>query len=173
MIYIGIDASTTCTGYSVFEDNKLIDYGAIKPKGSDWRERLVHEGPELKLLFEKYKPDKIYMENVPLMGRQMETLVILGAVQGYILGIVAPLGFNIEFLWPTTWRSDIGLYDGTKEGRKKEVLKEKAVDKANQLFNLDLKWYGPKSKRNDDDIAESILICYSQIAKNLFGKKKA
>lgn len=29
---IGLDLSTTCTGYSIFEDKKLIKFGQIKPK---------------------------------------------------------------------------------------------------------------------------------------------
>lgn len=32
MKYIGIDGSTACTGYSIFEDKKLIKFGQIKPK---------------------------------------------------------------------------------------------------------------------------------------------
>ena len=34
---------------------------------------------------------------------------------------------------------------------------------ANKIFQLDLVWAGGKSVKNQDDIAESILIAYSQI----------
>jgi Holliday junction resolvasome RuvABC endonuclease subunit len=172
---VGVDASTSCTGYSVFEDGALVDYGAIKPKGKDWRERLVAEGPEFKALLKKHRPDIIYMENVPLMKkRQMETLVILGACQGYVLGIASSIGIPIEFLMPTEWRSHIGLYDGTRKGMTRDEMKHKAVELANKEFGLDLKWYSPSSTRNDDDIAEAILIAYSQIKpKSVFGKPKS
>lgn len=163
MIVIGIDASTTCTGYSVFENNQLIDYGCIRPEGANWRERLVNEGSALKALFEKYSPSQIYMENVPLMGRQMETLVILGAVQGFILGLATSLHIPIDFILPSSWRSKMGLYDGTKSGMKKDAMKEAAVKRANQMFGLSLNWVKPKSKKNEDDVAEAILIAYSQI----------
>lgn len=163
MIVIGIDASTTCTGYSVFENNQLIDYGCIRPEGANWRERLVNEGPALKALFEKYSPSQIYMENVPLMGRQMETLVILGAVQGFILGLATSLHIPIDFILPSSWRSKMGLYDGTKSGMKKDAMKEAAVKRTNQMFGLSLNWVKPKSKKNEDDVAEAILIAYSQI----------
>lgn len=163
MIVIGLDASTTCTGYGVFENNKLIDYGAIKPKGEHWKDRLINEGPVLRELFEKYRPDQIYMEDVPLMGKQMSTLVILGAVQGYILGIAVSMGIPIKFVLPSVWRSHLGLYDGTKTGQKKDMMKQKAVEKVNQLFELNLQWVKPKSAKNEDDIAEGILIAYSQL----------
>ena len=64
---------------------------------------------------------------------------------------------------PSEWRSKVGLYDGTKRGMKRDVLKQRAIEKANELFHLDLTWVSPRSKKNQDDIAESILIAYSQI----------
>ena len=40
----------------------------------------------------------------------------------------------------------------------------------NKLFNIDLMWVKPKSKLNQDDIAEAILICYSQVKPKKLGK---
>lgn len=163
MKVIGIDASTTCTGYSVFEGKRLVHYSCIKPTGKTWQQRLIDEGPKLSMLIEQWKPDFIVMENVPLVNRQMETLVILGAVQGYILAIASHYNIEVKFVMPSEWRSEIGLYDGTRAGMRREVLKRKAIEKANELFNLDLKWVAPKSKKNQDDIAEAVLIGYSQV----------
>ena len=163
MTIIGIDGSTTCTGYSVFNNTSLIDYGAVRPIGDNWRDRLVDEGAQIRHILEKYNPDVIYMENVPLFGKQMETLVILGAVQGFMIGIASSMKIPINFLMPSQWRTIVGVYDGTKNGMTKDALKKAAVDKANNLFNLQLNWVKPKSKKNDDDIAEAILIAYSQI----------
>lgn len=166
MRYMGIDASSTCTGMAIFEDDNLIYYGASKPpKDLNWRERIAVEGKEIEAIMKKYRPDRIYMEDVPLFGKQMQTLVLLGAVQGYILSIATHYRIPIHFLLPSQWRSDMGLFDGTKMGTKKDAMKEKAVATANEKFGLNLKWIKPKSKLNDDDIAESILIAYSQIIK--------
>ena len=103
------------------------------------------------------------MEDVPLMGTQKQTFIILGAVQGFILGIATSMNIEISFLLPSQWRSLMGLYDGSRQGTKKEMMKEKAVKMANKIFQLDLVWAGGKSTKNQDDIAESILIAYSQI----------
>ena len=112
MIVMGIDASTTCTGWSIFQDGKLIDYGEIRPKGDGWRERLFHEGPELDIILSKYQPDTIYMEDVPLKASGgLKTLVILGGVQGFIYGIAASHNIPVEFVSPNTWRSEGGLFD--------------------------------------------------------------
>jgi Holliday junction resolvasome RuvABC endonuclease subunit len=168
MKYMGIDASSTCTGVAIFEDDKLIYHGAIKPpKDLNWRERITVEGKEIENIIKQYRPSCIYMEDVPLMGKQMSTLVLLGAVQGYILSIAHHYNVPIHFLLPSQWRSDMGLFDGIKMGTKKDAMKEKAVLTANEKFGLNLRWVKPKSKLNEDDIAESILIAYSQIKKGV------
>lgn len=165
---MGIDASSTCTGVAIFEDDKLIYHGAIKPpKGLNWRDRITVEGKEIENIIKQYRPSCIYMEDVPLMGKQMSTLVLLGAVQGYILSIAHHYNVPIHFLLPSQWRSDMGLFDGTKMGTKKDAMKEKTVLTANEKFGLNLRWVKPKSKLNEDDIAESILIAYSQIKKGV------
>lgn len=163
MIYCGLDLSTSCSGYSIFEDNNLIAYGAIKPKGDDWRERIMDETMQLAALLRKYNPDKLYIEDVPKKPGN-NTLLKLGAVHGMILSLCAGFKLNPTLLLPNEWRRKIGLYDGTRNGLKREVLKEKAVRMVNDVFNLELKWVKPNSKLNDDDIAEAILIAYSQIA---------
>ena len=176
-VYMGIDASSTCTGWSIFQDGKLIDYGAISPKGDNWRDRLYHEGPELATVMQKYSPEKIYIEDVPkqLKGG-INTLIILGGVQGFIYGVAATNNVPVEFVQPTVWRSMAGLFDGTKEGKKREVLKQKAIEMANKRFDLDLKWVSPSSKKKQDDIAESILICATMLGiiskERKFGKNK-
>ena len=176
-VYMGIDASSSCTGISVFINNELVHYEAIKPEGNDWRDRLFHEGPALSQVIKKYRPNKIYMEDVPLKASGgLKTLVILGGVQGFIYGVAASNNVPIEFVSPTSWRSMIGLFDGTKEGKKREVLKQKAIEKANDYFGLNLRWVSPSSKKNEDDIAEAILICAAMLGiitkKRKFGSNR-
>ena len=175
-VYMGIDASSTCTGWSIFQDGKLIDYGAIKPKGENWRDRLFHQKPELNKVIEKYKPEKIYMEDVPLKASGgLKTLIVLGGVQESIYDVAATNNVPVEYILPTTWRSEGVLFDGTKEGKKREVLKQKAIEVANKKFNLELNWYSASSTRNDDDIAEAILIAAVELGivskGRKFGKK--
>lgn len=162
---MGLDASTSCTGYSVFEDGNLIEYGAISPKGVDWRERLMDESLTLAKLFHKYSLDKLFVEDVPKKPGA-NTLQKLGAVQGMILCLCAGYKLDPIFLLPNEWRKEVGMYDGTRQGMHRDVLKEKAIIMANKIFGLDLKWYGPTSKKSEDDTAEAIMIAYSQIVKS-------
>ena len=172
MVLLGLDASSSSTGWAVFDHRGLAAYGIIKPDGEDWRDRLVHQGSKLKEVMEKYHPDKIVMEDVPLKNGNSKVLVILGAVQGFIYGIAASYGIPVQFVLPSEWRSPLGLYDGTREGTKRKELKRKSVEKANELFGLNLVWVSPSSKFNQDDVSDAILLCYSQIRQRKFGKPK-
>lgn len=171
-IVMGIDASTTATGWSIFKDKELIAYGCIKPKGEDWRERIMNESDSMRQVLEKYHPSKIWMEDVPLKPGS-STIMKLGAVQGCLLGIAALYNIEIEFLLPETWRSPLGLFNNTREGTHRDVLKEKAIQMANEQFGLRLVWAGPKSKKTEDDTAEAILIAWSQINQKCIGKAES
>ena len=133
-VILGLDASTTSTGWAIFNDRGLAAYGCIKPDGVDWRERLVHQEPKLKEIIETYHPTQIVMEDVPLKNGNSKVLVILGAVQGFIYGVASSYAIPIKFILPSEWRSPMGLYDGTQEGKKRAELKKKAIEKANEIF---------------------------------------
>lgn len=166
MIVCGIDASTSCTGWSIFDNGRLMAYGAIKPKGDDWRDRVMVLTMDISHIFKQYRPEMLYIEDIPMKKGSL-TIEKLGAVQGAILALCAAYKIKPCFLLPSKWRGDLNLFDGTKAGLQRDVLKKKAIEMANKEFSLDLAWVAPSSKKNDDDIAESILIAYSQIKKGV------
>lgn len=166
MIYMSIDASTTCCGWSIFDEDDLIDYGKVTPTDVDahWRVRIVDIIPQINKIVKKYKPVKVYCEDVPLMAKRGKaTLVTLGAMQGALLSLFANWNIPIEFIPVSTWRKDIGLFDGTEKGKERDEMKVKSIRKANELFGIDLALtftrtgkYNPK--KSDDDIADSIMV---------------
>jgi len=171
-IILSLDCSTTSTGWAIFNKRGLDAYGVIKPHGEDWRDRLVHQGSQLKHIIEQYHPQQIVMEDVPLKQGQAKVLIVLGAVQGFVYGIATSYDIPVHFVLPSEWRSPMGLFDGTREGTKRKELKKKAIEKANEIFGLNLPWVSPSSKYNADDIAEAILIGYSQVRPRKFEVRK-
>ena len=69
MRFMSVDASTSSTGYAIFEGEELIAYGRLQPKQQDWRERIIEQADLLKNLIVRYSPAKIVVEDVPLMGK--------------------------------------------------------------------------------------------------------
>lgn len=180
-VVIGLDMSTKSSGYSVFKNGKLIKFGVWKQKQEiAWRERCIYMGNELSTLLDTYSPFFIYCEDTILSGEcgnNVQTVKQLSVLQGIVLGVCAVHNVKIEFLMPSKWRSDLGVYDGTRDGTKRPVMKWKTVEKVNHIFGLEL-FYDldkPKSVKNDDDIGDAIGIAWSQIkpteTSKGFGKK--
>lgn len=168
-IVFGLDMSTLSSGYSVFNGNELKDYGIWKQdKKLIWRDRCVNMGDELSKLIEVYSPSFIYCEDTILSGEcggNVQTIKMLSVLQGIILGVCSVHNVEIKFLMPSKWRSDLGVYDGTRDGTKRPIMKYKTIQKLNKIFGLDL-FYDlekPKSVKNQDDIGDAIGVAYSQI----------
>ena len=174
MVIMGIDGSTTSSGWAIFESNecKRLASGRIQFNDKDWRERIFKEWKVFDKIIQKYRPEKIYMEDVPMKDGK-STILKLGSVQGMALCLASQYDIEIQFLLPSEWRSSLELYDGTRQGTHREILKKKAVETANKLFGLDLLWVKEKSKKNEDDEAEALLIAYSQIRPKKFGRPKS
>lgn len=167
MVGMGIDASTSCIGWSIFINDKLINHGKITAsKDCDsWRERVQILIPSLQAIIDKYHPSKMIVEDVPLINKQMVTLVQLGAVQGMLLSICELNNIQIEFIHVNTWRKNIGISDGDKNRDNKKI---RSIEKANELFGLELpcvftKFGNYNPNKSADDEADAILVYASTL----------
>ena len=161
-MFISLDASTTAIGWAVFNEDELIEYGRLTPsdKSLDWRERVHNLLPQLENLILKYKPSKIYQEDVPLGGSGgVKTAIELGYAQG-AYSLIEKLYSEVEYIAVGTWRKNIGINDG--KDQRRNAKKIKSVEKANELFGLNLPieyTSGGNYKENgSDDISDSILL---------------
>lgn len=181
---MGIDASTTCIGWSVFDETKLKDYGKIKPTTDnlEWRQRIPNMIKQLEYILDKYNIKEVYIEDVPLMAKGGKLILVqLGAVQGALLLLCLKFNIEVHFIKVGSWRAEIGLYDGTVKGKERDTLKQHSIELANKIFNINLKCEFTKSgkyssAKSDDDIADAILIASStipkyQVKKNTIGRK--
>lgn len=190
MFILGLDMSTQKTGYAVFEisDNKkeLIDYGCFEMLSSiekDWRIRIKYMANQLGELMEQYEFSKVYIEDVPPIVNNSQTVKTLGALQGIVLGVTGVYAVSTEFIPVETWKNQLNInlshskeYNRVKKdlkGDKKnlESLKSKvkayekkmSIDLVNRYFGLELRWKSFGSKQNDDDIADAINIVVSKL----------
>ena len=119
MIIFGIDASTKSTGYSVFDGKKLMEYGVIK-SNKEILIRILEISNQLESLFDKYNPEIVYIEDVPLSSavnrRVAEYLLLL---QGCILRICLLHNINFIQLEPSNWRRLVGLNSSRKREEQK------------------------------------------------------
>jgi len=177
---LSLDCSTTCVGFAIFDEDNLIEYGKLVPtiESLEWRDRIRDFIPQLNSLINKYKPTKIYAEDIPLTARAALILLQLSVLQGAIMGLVYKKGIEIEYIPVGTWRKNIGISTGNKDRDSKKIA---SIIKANELFGINLKCLYTrngtyKSKGSDDDIADSILVYAStrdkyKIKSKSFGRK--
>ena len=142
-VILGLDMSTLSSGYSVFDSKKkLVDYGVWKQdKKVLWRDRCINMGNELSKLTDVCSPSLIYCEYTILNGEcgcNFQTFKMLSVLQGIVLGVSNVHGVEIKFLMPSTWRKDLGVYDGTREGTKRPMMKYKTIQVVNQIYGLNL-----------------------------------
>lgn len=164
---LGLDMSSKSSAYSIFDGEKLVEYALWKIPDDiiDWRERILWMGKQLNDCIRTHNIDKIYCEDVPLIMNNPQTLKILSALQGVIIGVVASNDLLVEFINVSKWRSDIGLFKGTRDKMGREEMKKSSIEYANETFGLKLIWKSPTSKFNMDDLSDAINVAWSQIHK--------
>lgn len=179
------------SGYALFVNKELVDYGAwemTNAQESDWRKRIAFMANCVGQYCVRHNVDVIYAEDVPPTLENSQTVKVLSALQGMLIAISILNDIEINFIPVKTWKQKIGINlasskannackkrikesfgkDATKNLNKvknwtKAWEKKLSVDYVNHVFGLDLIYKSPSSKFNNDDIADSINIAWSQI----------
>lgn len=155
---LGIDASTSATGYSIFDNGKLIDYGCIYCDNIDLYERIFYMTKEIKKILEQYNEiDQIAMEEVlPEKSgnrsnpRVYKALMYLQASISFLIYKEYP-SISITFLIPGHWRKICGIKTSSKI--KREELKKEDIQFVLDEFNLKV----------TDDEADAIGVAFAYI----------
>lgn len=159
---LGLDMATKKTGYCLLEEGStLYKYGLIRTKSDDVRERLREIYEAIDDILKNNNVSKVVLEDVPVTNHNnLRTGKELCILQGTILSLCFKYGLDYKFYAPSGWRSIVGLYDGTREGTKRDIQKQKAVDLVNSKYALGFVYNKSetKTRTTDDDMAEAICI---------------
>lgn len=145
--------------------------GPILPKKSDKDafERIWSMYKQIRTLIKAECPDCVVFEDVGMdtIGRNVMVLKQLARLQGCLIALCYECGVRFEIVYPATWRSTLGFLKGkSKEERRRDALKQMAIDYANTNYGLNL-------KMEDNDIADAVCIASSfLIMKNGLDKEK-
>lgn len=140
MKILSLDLSTKSSGYAVFEDEVLVDYGVIKSTDKELLVRGNYMAEFVRLLCEKYgKFDLVGIEDLKIIHNQ-SVLVMLAQVQGMVLRELKDQ--DVKFVFPTVWRKEFKL------NGKRADAKAKAIELCTEL--------GYEVECDDD--AEAILL---------------
>jgi len=84
-IIMGLDASSQKTGYSIFQDGKLLHYGLISKSHKDKIHRISQMVQEIFYRFQEYKCEYVVMEDIYFDNSKfssVKTIIALANLQG-------------------------------------------------------------------------------------------
>lgn len=124
MTILAFDQATRTSGYSVYEDQKLIAHGTFTFTDNNLGMRLWKIRQKVEELYNKYLPDRIIYEDIQLQQGAVNNVVTfksLAEVFGIIYEYATELGVDNEAILSGTWRKGLGI-----AGNKRDIQKDNA-----------------------------------------------
>lgn len=131
---LALDQSTKITGYSVWENKKLIGYGLLNSniKENNPLERMRIMGSLISEKVEELCPDVVVIEGVQFQNNY-RTYSQLSQMQGVIFNVLFTRNLAFRLIEPTAWKS----YSKIK-GKKRVEQKENTILMVRNKFNIDV-----------------------------------
>lgn len=148
---LALDMSTKSTGYAIFQDGKLIDYGCLTASNVNTLDRIKNMAQKIASVITNNKITEIVAEQVaPDFGsRVYKPLLYLQCQLEYFVHN-SNMPIKINYLFPNTWRKTLGI--PVRGGR--DALKASDIKFVQDKYHLDI---------TNDDIADAICIGLSYI----------
>lgn len=150
---LALDQATKVTGYSIFDDGKLVKYGTFQTTSDDEVARCVSVKNWFLSMLQNWRPDYVGIEGIQYQPKVFDGDTVgsvtlfqtLAHLQGALL--VACFENNVPYkICPTnTWRNVCGVKGRTR------------IDKKRSMQRLVKDWYGITAS---DDEADAIGIGY-------------
>lgn len=145
---IGLDQATHITGYSVFDDGKLVYAGTFEASADDEIERDIEIKNWLLQIINNWKPDVIGIEGIQLQQFNNQivgvtTYQTLARLQGILMAACQEQRVHYVIVPAATWRSHCGV-----KGRARTDRKRSMQNKVKEWFDITV----------SDDVADAIGI---------------
>ena len=145
---IGLDQATHITGYSIFDDGKLIYADTFQAGAEDEIERDIEVKNWLIQLIHNWNPDIIGIEGIQLQQLNnrnvgVTTFQTLARLQGILMATCVEQSIDYVIVPPATWRAHCEVKGRTRVDRKRSMQ-----NKVKDWFDITV----------SDDIADAIGI---------------
>lgn len=138
MVFVALDQSSRVSGYCVFADDRLVDYGHISsPANHPIEKRLLKLTDLLDELLEKYHFDRLVFEDIQEQNGNVKTFKVLAQVQGAILLWCINNKMDYEIIPPTVWRKNIKDTYGVNFGKLRAEQKEASINFIKNYFQIE------------------------------------
>ena len=136
---LALDAATIITGYAIFDNGELINYGTYKvDKNLSTEERINEIKKWLTAALKEWQPDFVGLENIQLQqfGKgqfQVEMYRVLANLQGVLIDTIFEACIDHDLVYSSTWRN----YCNVGDDKGRENKKKAAQDKVKLWYNQD------------------------------------
>lgn len=126
MKILALDQSTRITGWAVFSDGDLQEYGKFDAEnaGSDIGKRLTYIREKVQALIDKHNIQKVLIEEIQLqntVGNNVVTYKKLAYVQAILIQMFDELKLPYEVVASSSWKSTLGIKGRARAEQKKNA----------------------------------------------------
>lgn len=121
---LALDQASHITGWSIFEDEKLKEYGKIEANQTDVGERLYYIKQEILKLIDTHGIDEVVMEDIQLQGNianNVQTFKILAEVFGVLYETFTELKIPNSAILASSWKSTLGIKGKNRAEQKRNA----------------------------------------------------
>lgn len=123
-IILALDQSSKVSGWSVFVDGSLTNYGKFEFADSDIAIRLNKIRSKTKDLLQEYGANILVLEDIQLQPNVMnnvQTFKVLAQVQGVLMELGVEIGIPTYIVPSVTWKSKLGVKGKGRQEQKKNA----------------------------------------------------
>ena len=123
-ILLALDQSSQTSGYSIFTDGKLTDYGKFTFTDSDVGARLTKIRNKVIELIAQYEISEVAFEDIQLqntVGNNVVTFKTLAEVYGVIHQLLDEKKIPYQIIPSVTWKSTLGIKGKNRQEQKKNA----------------------------------------------------
>jgi len=120
---IAFDQSSRLTGYSIWENGKLIDYRVMDFSGSkNLIQRLLAMSKWMYALLKEQKPDAVYFEDIQLQ-QNVGSFKTLAMTLGICKLVPHTLSIHYDTIYSSEWKSFCGIKGANRQQQKRNAQK--------------------------------------------------
>ena len=128
MKLLALDQSSRITGWAVFDNGALVEFGKFDAStvGTGHGERLVYIRSKVIDLIKKHNINQVVFEEIQLqntVGNNVVTFKTLAYVQAVLIETFFDLGIPYTIVASTSWKSTLGIKGKAREEQKQNAQK--------------------------------------------------
>ena len=120
MRLLALDQSSRTTGFAIFEDGKLIQYGTFTFDDEDFGVRLYKIRARVYSLIQQYKVDQVAFEDIQMQDNVI-TFKKLAEVYGVVQELLTEINMPHEIVLAATWKSTLKIKGSNRDQQKKSA----------------------------------------------------